>query len=234
MGRIRSVSTLVTHIPPTILSVAPIACMIGLIALGCSHLALFCVLVACLLLGLAAMKTNRAEWTRLIRSGKLGTGRVQFIDRPDIGVSLLLINLLSWLVFGLVFGLLLTGRLNLTAFQWFLIVAGVGCWELFCRLFWLPIEYMVTNQGIWIQYNVFRKFIPFDNLREVKFVPGRLSPRGYYAPPAYTRYSNFVILIPTNPAKIGKTIRTILLTPRDIAQFLQHLPNDLLSKMNDL
>ncbi len=213
---------LLVRIPSKLLDMMFLIAAVGVIVLWRS--AYVYIPAGLLILSLALAKASRIQWTRLIQSDKSNTGEVKYVDRPPLGISSLALAGL-FVLFGAILSqiVVIPDFLSLTGLQCALIPTVFFLLPTFHLLFF-PVEYTVTNQGIWMQEGTSRAFVAFEELKEVSFVPQRMnSVKGYRAP--ITRYSNFVLLL---RKRTGWRQRNILLTPRDPKEFVQYLPSDLM------
>jgi len=196
---------------------------------------MFCIFATCLLLVFTTMKIHYVEWKRLVQVDNLGTGMVQYKDRPRIDVGMWLLELVCAVALGLNFGQYLDGTLGLTSNQWRLMVTGMACWMPIGRLF-LALEYIITERGVWMLFMTFRTFVPFDELEEAKLYTSRVCSRRerrslwkFFCSPTGIVRRTFVRLSPAQHAKfMGKRKKDLLLSPNDPLQFTQHLPKNLL------
>ncbi len=188
------------------------------------------VLVGCLLLVLIAVRIDRARWSRRIESDELSTGQVVLTDCPASSLPMLAFEGFAVLFAGLVASQIPLARdelYGLTLIQWILIIASFWFWFLFWRLY-TPVRYTVTSQGIWIQDCVLTVFIPFDDLEKAELIGTRLSWKGHQT--HITRFSKLVLLKMT---KQSWPRRNILLSPRNLGEFLSHLPSHLVESKNN-
>jgi len=179
------------------------------------------------LLDLLVMKVARTKWTHLIQDNELDTGSVQYTDHPTPSLPVLVLEGFVAVFSGVIAGLTIGsyGLFGLTSVQWFLIVLTLFLWSPFYR-FYLPVEYTVTDLGIWIQYSVVSTFVSLEDLGWKRLISGYSSPQQYYAPPlSYTRYSNVVLLFPAEGTMFRGKREPLLLTPRDPEEFLRYLPD---------
>jgi hypothetical protein len=212
---------LLVRIPSKLLDMMFLIAAVGVIVLWRS--AYVYIPAGLLILSLALAKASRIQWARLIQSGELNTGEVRYVDRPPLGISSLALAG-SFVLFGAILSqiVVIPDFLDLTGLQCALIPTIFFLLPTFHLLFF-PVEYKVTDQGIWIQKGTSRTFIAFKDLKEVSLIPQRMnSVKGYKA--LITRYSNFVLL---SRKRTGWRQKNILLTPRDPREFVRYLPSGL-------
>jgi hypothetical protein len=177
-----------------------------------------------LLLGLVLLKAQRSTWERLIRQGRLGTGAVRYEDRPWPPARYLLLNLVVVLVIGVGLGYLLDGRADLSGLQWFLMTAGFFLLEQSFTLYWAPVRYFVTGQGVWVLYDADTLFIRFEDVAEARIERDYVVPFGWGYILAPIRYPAGLRLLPANRAGFKWRVREVVLTPTDLEEFVQAFP----------
>lgn len=227
----KQMRSLIAKVPPNIISWSLIALALCVIASTNPTFSLLALI--CLILLLVAGRTHYTEWSRRIRNGELEGGKVLYIDRPSPSLFTL-----TWeggwyviLVTTIAVALGQANYRNLSTVQWIPILVGLSIWMPGWRVY-LPLMYVVTDQGIWIQEGLSRAFLPFSDLSGVMHYPGRKSStKGAIA--YISRMSNFVMLflkdlVALHTRKGPIWTRIVLLTPTHCQKFMQHLPNELI------
>lgn len=222
---------LVARIPTNLLSLLLVILMVCVIVLTEPILSLLAFI--CLVLVLVTVKTNHSEWSYRIQSGESDGSTVRYVDYPKPSTFILFSDWAIYLALVILIAVLLgqAGYRSFTIVQWLPIIIVISIWMPLWRLY-LPMMYTITDQGIWVQKGVFRAFIPFNCLDSVMHYPERKSStKGYIG--YISRMRDFVMLFLKSPIAIlyRKGLgwsRTVLLTPNDSKEFMEHLPEELL------
>ena len=222
---------LIVRNPTDLVSGLPVISTICVIALREPIFSL--IAFACLMLSLAVAKINHSEWSRRIRSGQSDGGQIRHVDYPRPSTFMLIWEWTGYSILAVVVAAALgqNGYRELTVVQWIPITVGASIWVPLWRAY-LPMMYVITDHGIWIQDGASRAFFPFTCLDGVMHYPERKrSVKGYinYG----SRMRDFVVLLLKNPVamqygQVPQGSRIVLLTPNDSREFMQHLPRDLI------
>jgi hypothetical protein len=186
------------------------------------------ILTALLLISLILLKAQHTTWEKLITQSHLGTGPVRYVDHPKPPLRYLILNLFVALLIGGSAAFVLDGRAYLSDLQWFLIIAGPIFLNQSVMLFWVPMTYLITDQGIWILYLTSRLFIRFKEVAQAQVVQSHVAPIGQDFMLTPVKYPAALRLRPVNRSGFTRLVRELLLTPTDLDALLRQIPPELI------
>jgi hypothetical protein len=104
--------------------------------------------------------------------------------------------------------------------------AGFFLLEQSFTLYWAPLRYLVTGQGVWVLYGADTLFIRFEDVAEARVEPDYVTPFGWGYILAPIRYPAGLRLLPANRAGFKWRVEEVVLTPTDLEEFVRAFPSE--------
>lgn len=218
----------VLEIPYLFLKKIPYA-WVFVVALWAIHPILSGIFLAIILLGLWLMVVQQRAWEAEIARKY----QVLYRDQPRAPFAYQLRNAILVCAGSAAFGWFAGGQFGLSALQVTLLCIGVMFLYKDALLFGAGTVYLVTNKGIAIRYVPghidYRLFFGYDEIRSVeKIAPVENIPLSWdVLTPRRKMSSAGLLLKPKNINGFSKTIREVVLCPKDMDEFIKHLPSSL-------
>jgi len=91
-----------------------------------------------------------------------------------------------------------------------------------------PLNYVVTNSGIWYRYSTIPAYVSFDEIEKVCYEPGfRIVWTSDYSNPV-ARFNQYIVVNLKKEVKLHKESHRKHFTPSDPLEFLSQLPQELI------
>ena len=189
-----------------------------------------------ILIGILSIRWRSAAWISDMRRQYAPNNETFYVDRLPIPWRRAAQNLTILLAVSGLVAWLMKGQLDLSGWQWFIMMFGFAVFYMDTRFFGAETIYIITGSGIAIYYIPghvdYRFFFHFKEIRQVQRVSGvKTIPSSWTVCSRLRNVPSGVLLTPRSPDGFSKRLQEIFLTPTHVDEFLQHIPSTL---VNDL
>jgi hypothetical protein len=208
------------RIPPTLLSRA-IYAWFPVVALFDWPPILSGIIALYLIASLVLLRIQYNWRCQQIKNNALNMGEFVYEERYSPPIRAVLINAILIAIGGIVLGRVLTGNINLSGVQWFLLTAGFMFVQQFLLLVWLPTTYLVTEAAIWILSAESQQFVWFGEVFAVQIAQGKRLPFELTGLPISFTVPNLVTFAPFDSENPVWDSENLYLALSDIERFTQ-------------
>jgi len=189
------------------------------------------------LLGILAIHWREAAWISEMRRQHAPHGETFYIERLPIPIGRAVRNITILLVISATLAWFFSGMFRLGFWQTFILVFGFAICYLDVRFFSFVTIYIVTGGGIAIYFvpshTDYRLFFSFKEMAEVRRLDHieKIGEKWTVLSRLRTASSG-LLLVPRSPKGFTRILDgEILLTPRNVDEFLKYIPSTLLTKI---
>lgn len=201
----------------------------GFVALWPHSPSMALVFLAVVVIGVISLHWQAAAWISQMRAEHAPGGGKFYVDQPPVpwGMAAKKISLLA--AGGALIAYLLQGRLGLSFWQFFFIIAGFPIFYQDARFFGASVAYVITASGIGIRFVPghlgYQLFLPFREIRQIERKTYQYQERSDTEVFARTREeADGLLLLPKDPKGFTKSVEKLFIVPADVDGFLQQLP----------
>lgn len=179
------------------------------------------------ILGILSLRWQSAAWISHIQRQYADGGGKFYVDQPPIPWQKTIRNIVLLVAGSALIAFLLKSQLQLTFWQFFFLFFGLMLFYRDTLFFGSAATYIITATGIAIRFVPghidYRLFLPF---REIS----RIEPRDYKPSTDTDLFArtgdikNGLLMIPKDPKGFTKRLDKLFIAPKDIDQFVEHLP----------
>jgi hypothetical protein len=219
---------LILGIPVLFLKQYPYA-WIGFVALWPRSPSMALVFLVVVVLGVISLHWQAAAWISQMQSEHAPGGGKFYIDRPPVPWRMAVWKIGLLIAGGALAAFLLQGRLGLSFWQFFFIIAGFPIFYQDTRFFGASVIYIITASGIGIRFVPghlgYQLFLSFREIRQIERAKHKYQERSDTDVFVRTREeADGLLLIPKDPKGFSKSIQKLFIVPADVEAFMQQLP----------
>ena len=202
---------------------------IGFVALWPHSPSMALLFLAVVVIGVISLRWQAAAWVSQMRSDYAPDGGKFYIDQPPVSWRMAAWKIGLLIAGGALLAFLLQGRLGLSFWQYFFIIAGFPIFYQDTRFFGASVIYTITASGIGIRFVPshlgYQLFLPFREIRQIERAKHKYQERSDTDVFARTHEEvDGVLLIPKDPRGFTKSIQKLFIVPADVDGFMQQLP----------
>ncbi|MBN1261675.1 MAG: hypothetical protein JXB35_13450 [Anaerolineae bacterium] len=187
-------------------------------------------ILAVMALAFLILKRQRDAWERAIRDDVFKTGPIVYEEQPRPPAKTFLINTIVVLAISAGFGILFGGSFGLNGWKWFALTVGFFALEEAYLILGAPVRHLVTDQGVWLLYDIDKIFVRFSQLSEVQVEREYLASLGLWGMLVPVRVPLAFRLAPRNPQGFTWRVRQLVLLPEDAAALRRVIPEYLFAE----
>ncbi len=202
---------------------------IGFVALWPHSLSMALVFLSVVVIGVVSLRWQAAAWVSQMRSEHASDGGKFYVDQPPVPWRMAAQKIALLVAGGTLAAYLLQGRLGLSFWQFFFILAGFPIFYQDTRFFGASVIYIITASGIGIRFVPghlgYHLFLPFREIRQIERTMHKYRERSDTDVFARTREeADGLLLLSKDPRGFSKSIQKLFIVPADIEGFVKHLP----------
>jgi len=202
---------------------------IGFVALWPYSPSMALVFLAVVVLGVISLRWQAAAWVSQMRAEHASDHGKFYLDRPPVQWRMAAWKISLLVAGGALLAFLLQGRLGLTFWQFFFIIAGFPIFYQDTRFFGASVIYIITASGIGIRFVPshlgYQLFLPFREISRIERKRYKYQERSDIDVFARTRQeADGLLLVPKDPRGFSKSIQKLFIVPADVDGFLQQMP----------
>jgi hypothetical protein len=187
------------------------------------------VFLAVVVIGVISLRWQAAAWISQMRSAHAPDNGKFHVDRPPVPWRMALQKIGLLIAGGALVAYLLQGRLGLSFWQFFFIIAGFPIFYQDTRFFGASVIYILTVSGIGIRFVPghlgYQLFLPFREIRQIERTTHKYRERSDTDVFARTREeADGLLLTPKDPRGFSKSVQKLFIVPDDVQGFMQQLP----------
>jgi hypothetical protein len=224
----RFLDRFILGIPVLFLKQYPYA-WIGFVALWPHSPTMALAFMAVVAAGVISLRWQSAAWVSQMQAEYAPSGGKFHVDRPPVPWRMAAWKISLLIAGAALLALLLQGRLRLSFWQFFFIIAGFPIFYQDTRFFGASVIYIVTATGIGIHFVPshlgYQLFLSFREIRQIERIKYQYEERSDTDVFARTRgEADGLLLIPKDPRGFSKSIQKLFIVPADVEGFMQQLP----------
>ncbi len=187
------------------------------------------VFLAVVVIGVISLHWQAAAWISQMRAEHApGNGKF-YVDRPPVPWPMAAWKIGLLIAGAALLAFLLQGRLGLSFWQFFFIIAGFPIFYQDTRFFGASAIYVITASGIGIRFVPghlgYQLFLSFREIRQIERGTYKYQERSDTDVFARTREeADGLLLIPKDPKGFSKRLQKLFIVPADVDAFMQQLP----------
>jgi hypothetical protein len=187
------------------------------------------VFLAVVVIGVISLRWQASAWISQTRSEYASNGGKFYVDQPPVPWQMAAWKIGLLVAGGVVLAFLLQGRLGLSFWQFFFIIAGFPIFYQDTRFFGASVIYVITASGIGIRFVPshlgYQLFLTFREIRQIERKTYKYQERSDTEVFARTREeADGLMLTPSDARGFSKSVQKLFIVPADVEQFMQHLP----------
>jgi hypothetical protein len=187
------------------------------------------VFLAVVVIGIISLRWQADAWISQMRSEHAPDNGKFHVDQPPVPWRMAAQKIGLLIAGGAIAAFLLQGRLGLSFWQFFFIIAGFPIFYQDTRFFGASVIYIITATGIGIRFVPghlgYRIFLPFREIRQIERTSYKYREGSDTDVFARTREeADGLLLIPKDPRGFSKSLHKLFIVPADVEGFMQHLP----------
>ncbi len=202
---------------------------IGFVALWPYSPSMALVFLAVVVIGVLSLRWQAAAWISQMRTEHAPGIRKFYVDQPPVPCRMAAWKIGLLAAGGAIVAFLLQGRLGLSFWQFFFIIAGFPIFYQDARFFGASVIYIITASGIGIRFVPghlgYQLFLPFREIRQIERKTYKYQERADTEVFARTREeADGLLLSPKDPRGFSKSVQKLFIVPADVEVFIQQLP----------
>ena len=187
------------------------------------------VFLAVVVIGIISLRWQADAWITQMRSEHAPDNGKFHVDQPAVPWRMAAQKIGLLIAGGAIAAFLLQGRLGLSFWQFFFIIAGFPIFYQDTRFFGASVIYIITATGIGIRFVPghlgYQIFLPFREIRQIERTSYKYREGSDTDVFARTREeAHGLLLIPKDPRGFQKASTSCLLSLPTWKDFMQHLP----------
>lgn len=187
------------------------------------------VFLVVVVIGILSLRWQAAAWISQMRSEHAPDNGKFLVDQPPVPWRIAAQKIGLLMAGGALVVLLLQGRLGLSFWQFFFIIAGFPIFYQDTRFFGASIIYIITSSGIAIRfvpghldYRLFILFLEISRIERQRYQYQERSDTDVFA--RTRQEADGLLLIPKDPRGFTKRIEKLFIVPADVEGFMHQLP----------
>jgi hypothetical protein len=202
---------------------------IGFVALWPYSPSMALVFLAVVVIGVVSLHWQASAWVSQMRSEYAPAGGKFYVDQPSVPWRQAAQKIGLLIVGAALIAYLLQGRLGLSFWQFFFIIAGFPIFYQDTRFFGASAIYVITASGIGIRFVPghlgYQMFLAFREIHQIERKTYKYQERSDTDVFARTREeADGLLLIPKDPKGFSISVQKLFIVPTDVDGFMQHLP----------
>ena len=187
------------------------------------------VFLAVVVIGVLSLRWQAAAWISHVRSEQAPDNGKFYVDQPPVPWRMAAKKIGLLIAGGALAAYLLQGRLGLSFWQFFFIIAGFPIFYQDTRFFGASVIYVITASGLGIRFVPghlgYQLFLPFREIRQIGRVKHKYHERSDTDVFARTREeADGLLLTPKDPIGFSKSIQKLFIVPAKVEEFIKQLP----------